>query len=554
MARVSGATRRRFLKHSACTGLALGIWPSALLAQEPVSGKLSPGFQPDVELLMTARPAAIGILPGRQTEVLRYEVSLVQGPADTVTEAGTYLAPTLRLRKGQRVRVRFRNELPSQDQIVHWHGLHVPESADGHPRDAVGPGGTYVYEFEVLNRAGTYFYHAHTNMLTGPQVYRGLAGLLLVSDEDERALGLPAGAEDVPIVIQDRRFDADNQLVYLQHHMESQLGFLGDRIFVNGRPDFVLPVETRPYRLRLVNMSNSRIYKLAWKDGTPLTAIGTDGGLLAEPVQRPYLILAPAERVDIWADFRGRTLGSELAMISLPVSAGLPHMMMRHMGGMGGPGMMGHGGMGMGKGPEDVGPNTELEEESPAGAKDDLAEGFTVFRVRIERSAQAGANELPTRLAPFPHYRPEDAANSGDTRVIELSFRHDQGFLNGRSFEMTGAAPEERIPIDSLQIIEFVNPPGHGHGMMAALPHPMHIHGQQFQILRRESFPAYDEDHAALAAGFIDEGLKDTVLVLPGQRVTLLKRFDKFPGLVLYHCHNLEHEDRDMMRNFLVFA
>jgi suppressor of ftsI len=544
--------RRRFLKRSAIATFALEMLPGALLAQETEpAGKGAPGFEPDVELLMTARAATAKILPGRETGILRYEVSLVKGPPGTVTEVpGTYLAPAIRLQKGQRVRVRFRNELPDEDQIVHWHGLHVPEVADGHPRYAVGPGGSYVYEFEVLNRAGTYFYHSHTNMLTGPQVYRGLAGLLIVGDDDERALGLPAGAQDIPVVIQDRRFDDANQLVYLRHHMEAHTGFLGDRIFVNGRPDPVLPVETRPYRLRLANLSNSRIYKLAWKDGTPLTAIATDGGLLAEPVQRPYLTLAPAERVDIFADFRGRTAGSELAMVSLPFSAGLPGMMMHHMGGMGGMGMgMGMGmHRGMGGGSDDLGPGAEEE------GRDDLRDGFTVFRVRIERSAQEDAYELPRRLAPFPRYRPEEAENSGSPRAIELSIRHGEGFLNGRSFEMTAAAPDERIPLGSLQMIEFVNPPGRGHGMMAALPHPMHIHGQQFQILRRESFQGYAEDHAELAAGFIDEGLKDTVLVLPGQRVTLLKRFDKFPGLLLYHCHNLEHEDGEMMRNFLVFA
>lgn len=569
MAETIDAARRLFLQHSAFAAFALGAMPSALLAEEPERVQQpSAGFEPDVELAMTARPATVGILPGKETAVLRYDVSLLRGPPETVSEmSGTYPAPILRLRRGQKVRVRFRNELPDEDQIVHWHGLHVPEIADGHPRYAVGPQGRYVYEFEVLNRAGTYFYHSHTNMLAGPQVYRGLAGLILISDEEEGALGLPAGAQDIPIVIQDRQFDAGNQLVYLQHHMEAHFGFHGNRIFVNGRPDFVLPVETRAYRLHLANMSNSRIYKLAWKDGTPLTAIGTDGGLLAEPVKRRYLTLAPAERVDIFADFRGGDVGSELAMVSLPFSAGLPSMMMRHMGGMGGPGGMDMGrglGMGMGGGmrmgrgmmggPEDEGPESELAEEGPEGAGDELGDGFTVFRIRIERSVQEDSRELPSRLAPFPRYRPEQAQNSGHPRSIELSFHRDQGFLNGRSFEMTGAAPEDRIPLDSLQIIEFVNPPGRGHGMMAALPHPMHIHGQQFQILRRESFPGYADDHAELAAGFIDEGLKDTVLVLPGQRVTLLKRFDKFPGLFLYHCHNLEHEDGEMMRNFLVFA
>jgi FtsP/CotA-like multicopper oxidase with cupredoxin domain len=98
-------------------------------------------------------------------------------------------------------------------------------------------------------------------------VYRGLAGLFIVSDDEEKAAGLPSGPYDIPLVIQDRVFDADNQLVYSSGNMWEQMdGFLGDRILVNGKPDFILPVATRAYRLRILNGSNSRIYKLAWQN------------------------------------------------------------------------------------------------------------------------------------------------------------------------------------------------------------------------------------------------------------------------------------------------
>ena len=116
-----------------------------------------------------------------------------------------------------------------------------------------------------------------------------MAGLFIVSDDEENAAGLPSGEYDIPLVIQDRTFDNDNQLAYLTgHHMEQMNGFLGDTVLVNGQPDYILPVATRAYRLRLLNGSKSRIYKLAWKDGSPLTVIGTDGGLLEKPVYRRY--------------------------------------------------------------------------------------------------------------------------------------------------------------------------------------------------------------------------------------------------------------------------
>ena len=105
-------------------------------------------------------------------------------------------------------------------------------------------------------------------------------------------------------MIQDRTFDPYNQLVYTSgHRMEQMTGFLGDMIMVNGLPDFTLPVSTGAYRLRLLNGSNSRIYKLAWEDGRPLTIIGTDGGLLEKPVNRRYAFLGPGERIKILTKF-----------------------------------------------------------------------------------------------------------------------------------------------------------------------------------------------------------------------------------------------------------
>ena len=187
-------------------------------------------------------------------------------------------------------------------------------------------------------------------------MYKGLAGLFLVSDDEEMAAGLPTGEYDIPLIIQDRTFDADNQLLYLPGGMMDQMmGFLGDHILVNGQSDYVLPVATRPYRLRLLNGSNSRIYKLGWEDGTPLTVIATDGGLLEKPVQRNYVTLAPAERAEFWVDFSGRPLGSELRLQSLALAGA----------------EAGDMGMMMGRAPA-----------LPDGSE------FTVLRVRVERESE----------------------------------------------------------------------------------------------------------------------------------------------------------------------
>jgi FtsP/CotA-like multicopper oxidase with cupredoxin domain len=148
----------------------------------------------------------------------------LQGDSASVTNLpNNYLGPVLRVRNGQHVRVRFTNELP-EPSIVHWHGMLVPAEMDGHPSTAIQPGETFIYEFQVMNRAGTYWFHPHPHGLTGGQVYRGLAGLLIVGDEDEDAARLPQSDADLSLIIQDRVFDDENQLVYIAEDDHAMMG------------------------------------------------------------------------------------------------------------------------------------------------------------------------------------------------------------------------------------------------------------------------------------------------------------------------------------------
>ena len=470
-------------------------------------------FVPDVEIALQAIEDTATIFPNTSTNVWRIQGELLHGDAHALEIVpDSYLGPTLRLRKGEKVRIHFTNEL-SEESIIHWHGLHVPAHMDGHPQYAIGGGQTYVYEFEVLNRAGTYWYHPHPHGRTGAQVYAGMAGLFIISDEEEDAAHLPSGEYDIPLVLQDRRFDDDGQLVYLgQGMMDHMMGFLGDQLLINGRPDFTLSVATRAYRLRLLNGSNSRIYKLGWDDGSPITVIGTDGGLLPKPVERPYLTLAPAERLDLWVDFNGRPVGSELNMVSLPFSTG------------------------------------ELQSEQ-----------FPVLTVKIERESTDNDMTLPETLSSPQFF---SAAEAERTRTIELLMQQGSWTLNGRTFEMSDVAEDEIVPLNALEIWEFANDSDiHGHGqgmgmgmMHMGLPHPIHMHGESFQVIERQINDSGQEAWDTLSHGFVDEGWKDTVLVMPGERVKVLRHFSDFTGLFIYHCHNLEHEDMGMMRNFRVDA
>lgn len=542
MNRFPSFNRRRFLQYSSLGSLALLAAPAALLRAAP---RPSTTFVPDVELALSATSAEVPLLPGRPTRVWRYEGQVIKGRAENLTAwPDTYVGPAIRVRTGQRVRLRFDNRL-AEESNIHWHGLHVPEDMDGHPRHAVGAGGQYVYDFEIKDRAGTYWYHPHPHGRTGKQIYSGLTGLFLIEDEEEQALDLPRDQYDVMLVLQDRTFDAGNQLVFLadgasgggmggimgggmMDMMTRMMGFLGERIVVNGRPDFTLPVATRPYRLRLLNASNARIFKLAWQDGSPLTVIATDGGLLARPLSRPYVTLAPGERIELWVDFSRYPVGTTLALRSLAF-AGDMAMGDRMMGGMMGGGMMGMMG------------GSSL----PNGAE------FDVIRVRVDRKERSSLR-LPAQLSAIERYRVQDAVNHGRPRRFDITMGHMQWGINGRSFEMEGVADDEVVKLDTLEVWELANDASRG--MMGMMAHPIHIHGLQFQIIERTTTPGLAGAWRSVSAGYVDEGWKDEVLLMPGETAKVLLRFKDYTGLFLYHCHMLEHGDTGLMRNYRVRA
>lgn len=172
--------------------------------------------------------------------------------------------------------------------------------------------------------------------------------------------------------------------------------------------------------------------------------------------------------------------------------------------------------------------------------------------LKIKVVKQAKSNDtLPTNLTPITPLRLQDAENKNKPRNITLSMRHMSALLNGRSYKMNDIRTDEVIPVNSLQQIVFDNGYQGGHGMMA-MPHPMHLHGEQFQVLKREVNSRSKATHATVSKGLVDNGWKDTVLVMPGEKVTILKPFNDFKGIFMYHCHNLEHEDMGMMRDYLI--
>ena len=508
-------TRRNMLQ-ALGAGLAAAPWPlRAAMAAEA----------PELVLRLTAAPGSARIRGGGDTAVLRYTGQVLRGRSDALRPSSSYLGPTLELRRGERVRIVFRNRL-AEPSIIHWHGMIVPEAADGHPRFAVGPGGEYVYDFTVRNPAGTYLYHPHPHGLTGGQVYRGLAGLLIVREPQERVWGLPEPDHELAVVIQDRRLADDNDLVFKRMMMDDMRGVLGDTVLVNGVADAAFRVTPRPWRLRLANASNARIYKLAWSDGRPMRVIATGNGLLsaAEGVQtRPYLVLAPFERIELLEDFGTRRPGSDVALVSRQFSSlGMSKMM---------DGMMGRGGSsgGMMRGMMGRGMEGMMGDMMGPGQGEELS----VARFSVATQARTADQVLrpPPSASPLAQARHE--------LHTRLAFRHMRGFLNGRQFKMGEVADDERLPLAEGTAWTFANDGG-----PMSMPHPMHIHGVRFRIVERSAGDAPED----LRDGLVDTGFKDTFLIFPGERVRLLVAPTE-PGLFLYHCHNLEHEDGGMMRN-----
>jgi FtsP/CotA-like multicopper oxidase with cupredoxin domain len=417
------------------------------------------------------------------------------GTAMTLGEGA--IGPTLRVRRGERARITLENAL-DEPTILHWHGLRVPEEADGHPRLAIAPGARYEYDFTVDDRAGTYWYHAHPHHRTGEQVYRGMAGLLIVEDPAEDALGLPRGAREIPLLLQDRRLGADGEFAFSPVGHERMEGFFGDVAFGNGTPQPALEVDSALYRLRVVNVTSARITRLALSTGAPMTLIGVDGGLLPAPVQVEHVDLGTGERADLLVDFGGLPVGTRVMLRSLPFTP-------PYRRGMGMGGMMGGGAAGQ-------------------GAAMDLLE-FTVARA---------VREAPWMARPFPVVIMPDRAQAPRTREFRFASSMMQHTINGRAFEMERV--DERVPFGSTEIWRFVND--------SQFPHPVHMHEVQFRILSRTG----GRDRILPW----EAGLKDTALLFPGESVEVAAAFDRHRGMFLMHCHNLVHEDMGMMLNYVI--
>ena len=515
--------RREFIKYSAALGAlsALPLWSRPLLAADrpvlPIPPLLSADAQSAIRLTVMAGEST---LAGRRAATWGYN--------------GALLGPALRLRQGKTVNVTVHNAL-SEETTVHWHGLEVPGEVDGGPQGIIPPGGSRDIAFTVNQRAATCWFHPHQHGKTGRQVAMGLAGLILIDDDNSRQLRLPQqwGIDDVPVIMQDKKFRPDGQIDYQLDMMSAAVGWFGDTLLTNGAhyPQHAVPKGW--LRLRLLNGCNARSLTVAASDKRPLYVIASDGGLLAEPVKVHELTMLTGERFEVLVDTSD---GNAFDMVTLPVAQ-----------------------MGMAVAPFDkpypllriqplrVTASGTLPDTLAAMPALPSLEGLTQRKLQLSMDPMLdmmGMQALREKygdqaMAGMNHGQMMGHMGHGNMGGMNhgghsVDF-HNANFINGKAFDMN-------TPMFAAAKGQYERWVISGVGDM--MLHPFHIHGTQFRILTENGKPP-----AAHRAGW-----KDTVRV-EGDVSEVLVKFDhSAPKEHAYmaHCHLLEHEDTGMMMGFTV--
>jgi spore coat protein A, manganese oxidase len=474
---------------------------------------------------------------------------------------GMWPGPTIEVRKGQPLTVKWTNNLPAKHfltidttihgaeadlpevrTIVHVHGAQVLPENDGYPEAWITPDGKTGPTYDARppyypneQPATMLWYHDHTLGLTRLNVYAGLAGMYVIRDEEEDRLDLPSGTFEIPLLIQDRTFGADGTLLYPPAvngtHPAWVQEFFGENVCVNGKAMPYLEVEPRKYRFRLVNGSNARFYHLSLVptdntgnqtgrvgDAPPFFQIGTDGGLLPAPLRLHFLVVAPGERFDLIVDFSEHQ-GKSLAMVN---DAPAPYA---------------RGG--------------EL-----------VAKEVMLFKVTKPLSGK-DTSALPDTLVPFSPLDPAHAASERILAVTEMDRPSDGYTIMGMLGMKHWTDPITEDPKSgSTEIWSFANATGD--------VHPIHIHLVRFQVLNRQPFDVttYLQTGKVQFTGMpiapeTNErpAWKDTIKTYPGYITRVIQKFDLPPGTqttpgqefrYVWHCHILEHEDNEMMRPYKV--
>ncbi len=411
----------------------------------------------------------------------------------------SYLGPTLRVRSGRTAVVTHTNGL-AVPISVHTHGAYVDGDSDGHPSDPIAPGAAKHYVLPNKQVARTQWYHDHVEHLTATNVYAGLSGFYLIGDPFDDALPLPAGEFDVPLCIQDRLFNSDGTLHYPENAVSDD-GLAGNVIVVNGKAQPFFQVSARRYRFRILNGSNARPYSLALSNGRPFQLVATEGGLITAPISLTSLPIWPGERYEIVIDFAQMPNGDSV-VLNNSMGSGSTAQIMR----------------------------------------------FDVVRRAVDDSSVPAVLRSAADQSDDTHLG-TTAAGATVTRRWNFGKTWDNVYvINGKTYDANRIDASPRA--GDTEIWEFQT----GYGWS----HPVHVHLTNFKVLDRNGKPPPVHER---------ELWKETVALHPGEKVRVLMKWPSVPvrptvsvpaastafkDRYVFHCHNLGHEDHDMMAQFRV--
>lgn len=471
--------------------VAATVWPASA-AVTPFSTRLTiPPVYTGDNIDIHMRQTGVQIMP--------------TGPATQMwTYNGTFPGPTIRRPSGRTTRVTFHNDLPvtAGETTIHNHGNHSRPAEDGQPNTQLIPTGgqrTYVYEGREdggPERAVTQWYHDHRMDVTGRNVWNGLVGMFILDDAVDSALPLPKGEFDVPLIINDRTFDANNQIPYTFNI----IGTLGDTWLVNGKPQPYFNVADRKYRLRILNSANRRPLVLALSNGAPMTQIATDSGLLPAPVQRTSIVLQPAERVEIVVDFNG-LLGQNLVLLDT---------------------------------------NTPATPGNPP---------HELMQFRVNRDVTSDPSSVPATLRPVPTFpAPVKDRQFVLRAVTDTAGAPVQWTINNQTFDPNRIDADPVI--NTTERWTFMN--------ISPQPHAIHLHDVDWRLVNRFQVVLDANGNPTVGAAIpiqpYEDGLKETFFVPANTGISVTTTFTDRLGEYVFHCHMLEHEDMAMMGRFVVRA
>jgi spore coat protein A len=463
----------------------------------------------DARLTIPIREAAVQAMPGPKTRMWTY--------------GGTFPGPTIRRPAGHRTEVTFLHELPRSagELTVHLHGGHNRTQFDGQPGGLtpsharsfycdiprglsarasgndvlLEPGGrrTYVYDLREdgrPERAAFQWYHDHRLDHTSRNIWHGLAGMWIVDDEFETDLPLPAGVRDLPLMIVDRSFDRHNQLTdpFTNRRPPSD-GVNARTVLVNGAYMPHHRVRAQRYRLRILNASQFRPYNLHLSNGAPLVQIGTDSGLMPQPVRREKVFIGPGERVEVVVDF-GAARGESVELRSGP----------RH------------------------GARHPLGAHPYVGA---------LMQFRVDARQLPDRTRVPRKLRPLPGWTRHVSRKPKRTWEITIGGLFKTTWLiNGRTFNPARADAHPKL--GTTETWEIVN--------RTDVAHVMHMHHTDWYLLSRNGRkPPPWEDC-----------LKESFFLFPRESILVAGHFVDYTGKFVIHCHMLDHEDHGLMAQFEV--